>query len=366
MRLFTSTLYTLALLSVSILAHGQNPIASSISGNFQLDAQYYLEDSTIGAPFVPEKLLTNGFGNLNFNYGNFNAGIRYESYLNPLLGFDPRYQGSGITYRFFNFKVNDLEVTVGNFYEQFGSGMIFRSYEERALGIDNAMDGVRLKYRIGDGVTLKGFIGQQRSFFEKGPGIVRGFDAEISLSNAIKSLADLKTRITLGGAVVSKYQKDENPIYVYPENVLSLAPRVSVYHGPFSFYGEYAYKYNDPSLVNSTFEYPQGIYKPGQALYMRGTYTKRGIGLTLEAKYIDNMDFRSDRNATGNNLTLGFLPAMTKQQTYRLITLYPYATQPNGEMGIQGDFFYKFKKGSLLGGDRGTNVDLNYSNSFSI
>ncbi len=356
----------LILLAISGSAFGQNPIVSSISGNFQLDAQYYLEDSTIGAPFVPEKLLTNGFGNLNFNYGNFNAGIRYESYLNPLLGFDPRYQGSGITYRFFNFKVNDLEVTVGNFYEQFGSGMIFRSYEERALGIDNAMDGIRLKYRIGDGVTLKGFIAQQRSFFEKGPGIVRGFDAEISLSDAIRSLADARTRVTLGGAVVSKYQKDENPIYVYPENVLSFSPRVSVFHGPFSFYSEYAYKYNDPSLVNSTFEYPQGVYKPGQALYMRGTYTKRGIGLTLEAKYIDNMDFRSDRNATGNNLTLGFLPAMTKQQTYRLITLYPYATQPNGEMGIQGDFFYKFKKGTLLGGDRGTNIALNYSNAFSI
>jgi hypothetical protein len=35
-----------------------------IHGNFQLDAQYYNADSTIGAPAVPEKILSNGFLNL--------------------------------------------------------------------------------------------------------------------------------------------------------------------------------------------------------------------------------------------------------------------------------------------------------------
>ena len=363
-------LYKLLLLLIltvfSYSAFSQNPNTFNISGNFQFDAQYYLEDSLIGAPVVPEKILSNGFGNLNFNYGNFNAGLRYESYLNPLLGFDPRYKGSGITYRFASYTVNDLEVTIGNFYDQFGSGMIFRSYEERTLGIDNAMDGIRLKYKPTSGVILKGFIGEQRSYFEKGPGIVRGFDGEISLSEAIKSLAEAKTRVTIGAGVISKYQKDENPIYVYPENVLSYSPRISIYRGRYNFNAEYGYKYNDPSLVNSTFEYPQGIYKPGQALYLDGTYTKRGVGITLASKFIDNMDFRSDRNATGNNLTLGYLPALTKQQTYRLATLYPYATQTNGEVGFQGDVFYKFKKGSALGGKRGTGISLNYSNAFSI
>ncbi len=347
-------------------ANAQSPILSGISGNFQLDAQYYLVDSAIGAPVVPEKVLSNGFGNLNFNYGNFTAGIRYESYLNPLLGFDPRYKGSGITYRFASFKVNDLEVTIGNFYDQIGSGLIFRSYEERSLGIDNALDGIRVKYNPHAGIYLKGFIGEQRSFFEKGPGIVRAFDADISLTEAIKSLNESKTRITVGTGVVSKYQKDENPIYVYPENVLSFAPRTRITRGPVSFYAEYAYKYNDPSLVNSTYENPQGIYKPGEAIYLNGNYSKKGIGVNVAAKHIDNMDFRSDRNATGTNLTLSYLPALTKQQTYRLITLYPYATQPNGEAGINTDVFYNIKKGTKLGGERGTDIALNYSTVHSI
>lgn len=342
-------------------AEAQINLPFEVHGNFQVDAQYYLEDSAIGAPVVPEKVLMNGFGNLTFTKGNFGAGLRYESYLNPLLGFDSRYQGSGITYRYATYTVGDLEITLGNFYDQFGSGLIFRSYEERGLGIDNAMDGIRLKYNPWNGVYLKGFIAEQRSYFDKGPGIVRGFDGEVALTEAIKSIESWKTRVTLGGSVVSKYQKSNDPIYNIPENVLSFATRMTLNRGNYRLYGEYAYKYNDPSLINATAENPSGIYKPGQALFLNGAYSKKGIGVSLSAKFIDNMSFRSDRNATGNDLNLSYLPATTKQQTYRLATLYPYATQPNGEVGFQAEVFYKFKPGSVLGGENGTNISLNYS-----
>ena len=352
--------FVLFILSGS-LVNAQINIPFEVHGNFQLDAQYYLEDSLIGAPVVPEKVLSNGFGNLTFTRGNFGAGIRYESYLNPLLGFDSRYKGSGITYRYATYTTGDLEVTLGNFYDQFGSGLIFRSYEERGLGIDNAMDGIRLKYNPWSGIYLKGFIGEQRSYFDKGPGIVRGFDGEIALSEAVKSLSESKTRVTVGGSVVSKYQNANDPVYNLPENVLAFATRARLNRGNYKFYAEYAYKYNDPSLVNATAENPAGVFKPGQAMYLNGGYTKKGIGISLSAKFIDNMNFRSDRNATGNDLNLSYLPALTKQQTYRLATLYPYATQPNGEVGFQGELFYNIKKGSPLGGKYGTYIALNYS-----
>ena len=353
----------LVLLATS--AKAQINLPFEVHGNFQIDAQYYLEDSTIGAPVVPEKILSNGFGNLTFTRGNFNAGVRYESYQNALLGFDSRYKGSGITYRYASYTVEDLEVTIGNFYDQFGSGLIFRSYEERGLGIDNAMDGIRLKYNPWDGVYVKGFIAQQRTYFDKA-GLVRGFDGEVALMDAIKPWQDMKTKVTIGGSVVSKFQKDDNDLYVLPENVLSFATRARVNRGNYSLYGEYAYKYNDPSLINATPEYPNGIYKEGQGLYINGGYAKKGLGVSLSAKYIDNMSFRSDRNATGNDLNLNYLPALTKQQTYRLTTLYPYATQPNGEVGYQADIYYTFKQGSALGGKNGTNISLNYSRATGL
>jgi hypothetical protein len=354
------TLTSLVVFSFT-MAKAQINLPFEIHGNFQFDAQYYLEDSTIGAPVVPEKVLSNGFGNLTFSRGNFNAGLRYESYLNPLLGFDPRYKGSGITYRYASYTVGDLDITLGNFYDQFGSGLIFRSYEERGLGIDNAMDGIRLKYNPWEGIYFKGFIAEQRSYFSKGPGLVRGFDGEVALMEAIKSLADSKTKVTIGGSVISKYQKADDPLYNLPENVLSYATRLTVNRGNFKVYAEYAYKYNDPSLINATAENPSGIFKEGQAMYLNGAYSKKGIGVSLSAKFIDNMGFRSDRDATGNDLNLSYLPALTKQQTYRLATLYPYATQPNGEVGFQGEIFYNFKKGSFLGGETGTYIALNYS-----
>jgi len=341
-------------------AEAQINLPFEIHGNFQIDAQYYLEDSTIGAPVVPEKILSNGFGNLTFTRGNFGAGIRYESYLNPLLGFDSRYKGSGITYRYATYKVGDLDITLGNFYEQFGSGLIFRSYEERGLGIDNAMDGILLKYNPTPGIYIKGFIAQQRFYFEKA-GLVRGADGEIALSETFKSLAASKTLITLGAAVVSKYQKDDNNLYNLPENVLAFAPRIRLNRGNFALYGEYAYKYNDPSATNATATNTSGIFKNGEALYLNGTYSRKGLGVSLSGKYIDNMSYRSDRDATGNDLNLSYLPALTKQQSYRLATLYPYATQPNGEVGYQGEVFYNFKQESTLGGKYGTFVALNYS-----
>jgi hypothetical protein len=45
-------------------------------------------------------------------------------------------------------------------------------------------------------------------------------------------------------------------------------------------------------------------------------------------------------------------------------TLYPYATQPLGEVAYQADVLYTFKKGSKLGGKYGTTVGFNYSTTY--
>src|SRR6185436_6825868 len=202
--------FMLALTSVNAQQQG------GIHGNFELNAQYYQDDSAIGAPEVPEKLLSNGFVNFIYEKDNFSAGLRYESYLNPMLGFDKRYKGAGIAFRYLTYKNEELEITVGNYYEQFGTGIIFRSYEERGLGLDNAMDGVRVKYNPYKGIYFKGVIGNQRDFFTKGEGIVRGADAEFNLNETFSSFADHKTKWIIGGSFVSKFQDDQDPIYILP------------------------------------------------------------------------------------------------------------------------------------------------------
>ncbi len=329
-------------------------------GNFQLDAQYYIPDSIIGAPDVPETFRMNAFGNLNFSWQGFSMGMRFESYQNALLGYDPRYQGNGIPYRFASYTQDNLEVTLGNFYEQFGNGMIFRTYEERNLGIDNAMDGIRLVYRPVKGVSLKGVVGQQRFFFDKGPGIVRGFDAEVNLNQVFSRFNENPNQWIVGGSVVSKFQRDQDPLFNLPENVAAFAGRINYLRSGLNLSAEYGYKVNDPSTDNNF------IYKNGNALVFTGSYSASGFGLLLSAKRIDNMGFRSDRTASGNDLHINFLPPTTRQHLYSLSGMYPYATQPNGEIGLLGELTYMLPRETFLGGPNGATLTLNYSRANAI
>lgn len=337
------------LIIASITANAQQA-TPGLHGNFQTDAQLYKRDSAIGAPDVQEKLLANSFLNLTYASGNFSAGLRYESFLNALQGYDRRYEGNSFLFRYVTYNLEGLEITGGNFYEQFGYGLIFRSYQEWGLGFDNAMDGIRLRYQPVKGINLKAMIGRQRSFMDYGPGLVRGADGDINLNELLPSMSEKKTRLIAGGAFVSKYQTDDDPIYILPQNVSAYSVRWQLSREPVSFSGEYASKINDPNFDNGY------IYKKGEALYVTIGYTAKNLGVSVSAKRIDNMSFRSDRTAILTNLAINYLPAITKQQTYRLATLYPYATQPNGEMGAQGELFYNFKKGTTLGGKYGTKI----------
>jgi hypothetical protein len=317
---------------------------------------YSHPDSVIGAKPIPEKTLMNGFSNINYIASNFSAGVRYESYLNALQGFPLGYRGNGIPYRYATINKDKLQITVGNYYEQFGSGLIFRSYEERGLGYDNAMDGIRLVYNPYKGIYTKAVIGKQRKYFTYGDGIVRGADLEINLNELIDSLSEAKTRVIFGGSYVSKYQQDQNSQFVLPENVGAGAGRINIINGGFNFFGEYAYKANDPSGDNGY------IYRHGESLLLQGSYSTKGLGITLAAKRTDNMSFRSDRDAALIDLQINYLPALTRQHTYNLLaTLYPYATQPRGEMALQGELVYKFKKESFIGGKYGAIILVNYS-----
>ncbi len=350
---------TAALLLFGGTLVAQAPDLGQIHGNFEVDAQSYKPDSLIGAPKYPEKMGSNSFMNLLYTRGKFEAGTRFESYYPTLQGFT-RERGAGLPYRYARYRNDKFDVTAGTFYEQFGSGMILRTYEVWGLGFDNSLDGVRIKSQPVKGVYMTGLVGRQRNAFSHSvenlsSGIVRGFDAEWAINESFDSLASAKTKVRIGGSFVSRFQKDEDPVQIFPENVAAFAARGNVNRGAFNLSGEYAYKYNDPSSVNNI------IYKTGNALLVQATYARKGLGASLQLKRIDNMDFRSDRSASFNNLNLNYLPPQTKQHTYRLPTLFPWASQPLGEWGMQAEVAYNFKKGTVLGGEHGMNVSVNFS-----
>lgn len=367
-----TTLRRLALAGLALALAGtvqaQGIAGGHVTGNVQIEGQMSREDTAIGAGEVPERLLMNARADILYTNGDFSAGLRFEAYQNPLLGFDAQYTGQGIANYFVAYKTQRLAVTAGTFYEQFGSGMILRAYEDRYLGIDNALLGVNLLFRPVEGITLKALAGKQRSYWDWGEGLVRGLDAEVDLNSIVRPLADSKLRMTLGAGFVSKYQADESiPSAADPERRLNLplnvgagAVRLDVNYDHWTLQTEYARKGQDPSVMNGY------IYRPGEALMLNLGYSKRGFSANLQAKHVDNMSFKSDRNQAGEMLYINYIPAINKQHTYATLTMYPYATQVIGENGVQGEVAYRFKKGTALGGKYGTDVRLNGSMIYGL
>ncbi|MBO7576638.1 MAG: hypothetical protein J6T03_04125 [Bacteroidales bacterium] len=343
-------------------AFAQGILGGHVTGNIQLDGQISHADTVIGAQNVPERLLTNSRADILYTNGNFSAGLRFEAYLNPMLGFDARYKGAGIANYFASYQSELLSVTAGNFYEQFGSGMILRAYEDRYLGLDNSIRGLNVTLRPFKGVTVKALAGSQRFFWiYQTSSLVRGLDGEVNLNGIINSMAESKLRLTFGAGFVSKYEPDElitsieTPGYKLnlPRNVGAGAVRMDMNYGNWSLQAEYAHKGQDPNIMNNY------IYRDGEALMVNATYSQKGFSANIQAKRNDNMCFKSVRSESGEMLYINYIPAITKQHTYAFLSMYPYATQTTGEMGVQGDVMYKIKKGTLLGGKYGTDIHLN-------
>lgn len=334
-----------------------------ISGNVESIFQYLVTDSLIGSVQPNEKSLVNAFANINYRNAGFKAGVRMEAYMPRILGYPDRFEGAGLGYRYFGYENDLIDVTFGNFYDQFGSGLVFRAYEDRALGFDNMMNGFRLKLKPTKGVTLRTVYGRQRYAFAQGenvysPAIVRGTDLEVDFTQFTSKLEDNNMRLSAAGSFVSKYERDNNESFILPENVASYGGRVDFGYKKFFINAEYIHKTQDPSQDN---EY---IYNEGNGILINTGYSRKGFGVLLSAKSIDNMSFRSDRDAALQDLTIGFIPPLTKTHTYNLVaTLYPYASQPVGEVAYQADVFYKIPRGKI-GGKYGTDIAFNFSTAY--
>ena len=363
MRRIFLPLLILGTLSLHAQSFLQN---SQISGSFQTDAQYYMLDKDIDiTDLYGKKFGINGFGKINYTNGNFSAGLRFEAFLPELNGFRNELNGVGLANIFATYDNGFIGITVGDIYDQFGSGLVFRSYEEWSLGMDNSLRGMRVIVRPTAGVTLKGVYGRQRYYwapylerdfnYDDYRGIVRGVDGEWNLNQSIPAMNYSEFKMSIGGSFVSKKQYDQSLFYYIPENVGAAAGRINLGYGRFAFTTEYAYKINDPSAINNF------IYKEGQSLLSSLSYAQKGLGIVLQVKRTDNMSFKSMYTAKQNDLDINFIPPINYTHTHSLPSMYTYSTQPNGEMAAQFQVNYTIPKGTWLGGKYGTKLTLNMS-----
>jgi len=339
---------------------------ATLSGSIQADALIPQEDEAIGAPNYDEWALANTYADLRLQSRYVDAGARLEWNEFPLPGFDKDFDGWGLANFYTKARWKNGAVTLGDFYEQFGSGFILRTYEERSLGIDNSLRGAHVSWNPFRGVALKVLSGRQRRYWNHNEAWVSGADGEFSLDEWIPSLSNHGSYLTLGASYVNKYEEEED-IFVDPTHRLNLPTSVNAFdvrarfqHGGWNLLGEYARKSQDPTYDNSY------IYRPGYVAMLSGSYSQRGLSVLVQTKRSVNMSFRSNRGESGNASMINHLPAFTMDHTYALAALYPYATNPDGEWAYQAELGYTFKKKTFLGGRYGTNVKVNFSHVHAI
>jgi hypothetical protein len=347
-----------------LASFAQSTNGVSLHGSIQTDILFPEEDEKIGTGTYSDKVLSNTYADLKLLSKYIDAGLRVEYMQQPLPGFESDFKGWGVPNIYVKGKFKGLELTAGDFYEQFGSGFILRTYEERTLGVDNSIRGARLKVNSVKGLRLTALGGVQRRYWDwSTDSRIYGADAEVNIDEYSAALRNHNVSWMVGASYVLKKEDDENILVPGSNYRLNLPNAVSAFDvrshfskNNFGLLGEFAWKSQDPSYDNNY------TYGNGNAVMLSGSYSKSGLSALVQAKRSENMSFRSQRSINGTSAMLNNMPAFSYQHTYALAALYPYATQAaTGEWAFQGAFSYTFKRKTALGGKYGTKIHVNAS-----
>jgi len=140
---------------------------SQVRVGFENNSQWYVDDKKVKIDPIEaeDRFRTNSYLKIDYDYKKWSFGTQIEGYEpKALLNYSPEYKGIdiGTIYARYNDYERGLDVTAGHFYDQFGSGLLFRSWEDKQIGINNAVFGLNAKYAITDDVKITVMGGKQR------------------------------------------------------------------------------------------------------------------------------------------------------------------------------------------------------------
>ena len=346
-----------------------------LSGSFETNTNYYKEDGKTSAVVPDGKSGSNNYLKLDYYNDNFSAGLQLEAYAPVLVGYPSDLKGAALTNYYVKWADDDFSVTAGSFYEQFGSGLLFRSWEDRALGLNNAIMGARVTYSYKDIVAVKALWGMPRFGMKFSQTQVKGADASFAVSN----LAGWQNIYwALEGSVLDRYEAldDKRVLDGCSPNTVGWSARTNLETNGFYLKAEYV-DAGQKYYYNTSYSGEGQMYhrKRGNAQLIETGYNGHGLGVNMSLRRLEWMDSKvlTESNSTVN--MLNYVPAMCTQYTYMLATLHPYGARTgeissrftnSGEIGGQLDVFYNFRRGTVLGGKRGMRVHANFSTYHTI
>ncbi len=346
----------LTLLVAGVLAFATSVSAQKVLGNGQISGSlesnsiYYTPDKKIDRP--EDHFGSNNYIKVDYSNGRFSAGVQMNAFLPALVGYEELADGYKfyLASKYIQWNDKNFEILVGDIFDQYGNGLIFRSFEDRQLGLNNSLEGVRAGYNFGRYVSIRGMYGRPRLYTEYSKSWVRGADLSVSLADIMKAEA---ITFNIEGSYVNRFQKLSN----LPEDLswidqefideCGIKPNLNMYSGRVNFgwngltiRGEYVGKGADVTSLDNL-KAKKGWAALGEIGYNYKTFSVMG---TFRA--LNQMRTAIDMFTKGTGNTINYLPALTRQYTYMLANLNPYQVAINGELGGQIDLCYSYRSKS--------------------
>ena len=374
----TRTLYITLILALAVpaavSAQEENSSKGYLSGSFETNNILYQNDSPTGAVAPENRIGSNNYLKLDYYRGKFSAGAQLEGYFPVLQDYPIELTKAKLTNYYVSWTDDAFSVTAGTFYDQFGSGLLFRAWEDRSLGMNNAVMGARVTYNDKGIVSVKALWGLPRMGMEFSDTQVRGGDISFAISELAKWDG---TYLALEGSVLNRFE--DIPVDLEDEGgkpgSTGYSGRINFEHGSgFFLKAEYVdggqKYYSNPDFASDGKMYLQ---KRGNAQLVELGYNNHGLGVNFTARRLEWMTSKIMNNSVSTANLLNYVPAVCTQYTYLLTNFHPYTVQlgepayrNSGEMGGQLDVYYNFRRGTALGGKRGMKIHANFSTYYTL
>ncbi len=348
--LLTLSSYMVCLTFISAQEGDNKKDKGEFSGNFQNTNQFYVNDPKIGTnttQYKRELSSSDAWLYLNYKLKGFNFNLRYDVFNNsPLFNPSEAFTKSGIGIWSVSKDIDKFNITVGYFYDQFGTGMVFRAFEDRNLGLDFAINGARVIYTPNENTQIKAFTGLQKFRFDVRPEVIKGLNIEHRIevndnlnfqlgASAVNRTIDQNTMNTIVGAINNYELKNRFiPTYnVYLGNIYN-----TLSYKKFSLYTEYCQK-SQEAIFNPILDRME--LRDGRVYYTSLSYSTKGLGINAQYKRIESFSLRTSPLENLNLGMIAYLPSLTRQNTYRLLARYNAVVQELGENAIGMEFTIK-------------------------
>lgn len=332
-----------------------------LSGDIMMNTNFFNRDAEINAANNPlyDNYLSGGEGWLGLRYQNkgFTAMLRADAFHNSNL-YNPiqAMNGFGIGAWSLSKEYEGLTLTAGYIYDQIGSGILFRSYEDRGLLIDNALVGLHLKYQFTDNFFVKGFTGQSKNVFERYRPIIKGLNAEgnitvgekVFLTPGVGALNRTFDETTMKDIASNINSQPLDTRFVPKFNMYAFTAYNTLTAGDFSWYVEGSYKTEDAIVDANRLQ-----NKTGNVLFTTLSWARKGIAVNLTGKRTENFEMRTSPNEVLIRGLMNWQPIVARLRPQRLMARYTPASLNLSELAAGADV--------LIAPNEDLSITLNYT-----